>query len=327
MKAYVSRSYGSPDHLDFTDVPMPVPADNEVLVRVRATSVNPYDWHNMRGEPRIARLMPGGLGLRTPTIDILGGDLAGQVESVGKNVTEFRPSDDVFALVPGGGFGEYVAVPETLLARKPVNLSYEQAAAVPMAGVTALLALNEGRIRSGSRVLINGASGGVGTFAVHIARALGATVTGVCGSGNVDLVRSIGADDVIDYRTQDFTRSAQRYDAIVDIAGGHSVLACRRVLTRNGSLVVVGGPPGRWVQPAGHVMAALAMAPFVSERIVTADTISFTEKKQSLVTLTEFIEAGQVAPVIDRTYGFDEIPAAITYQEAGHVAGKVVVTI
>ena len=328
MKAFVLGSYGSSDHLDLTAVDTPVPAADEVLVRVRATSVNPYDWHHMRGEPRVARLMPGTLGLRAPKLRILGGDMAGQVEAVGEDVTEFRPGDDVFALLEQGGFAEYVSVPERLLARKPANLSYEQAAAVPMAATTALLSLRDvARIEPGQKVLVNGASGGVGTFAVQIARALGARADAVCSLPNADLARSIGADDVIDYTSQDFTRSGRRYDVLLDIAGSRPVIACRRVLAPRGTLVLIGGPAGRWLQPAGHMFSALAMAPLVSQRIAMADTVSCTAKKQILMTLTTLIEDGKVTPVISRRYPLHDIREAVRYQEQGHAAGKVVVTI
>jgi len=328
MKAFVLGSYGSSDHLDLTAVDTPVPAAGEVLVRVRATSVNPYDWHHMRGEPRIARMMPGTLGLRAPKLRILGCDMAGQVEAVGKDVTEFRPGDDVFALLEQGGFAEYVSVPERLLARKPGNLSYEQAAAVPMAATTALLGLRDvARIEPGQKVLVNGASGGVGTFAVQIARALGASADAVCSLPNADLARSTGADDVIDYASQDFTRSGRRYDVLLDIAGSRPVFACRRVLAPRGTLVLIGGPAGRWLQPAGHMFSALAMAPLVSQRIAMADTVSCTARKQILMTLTRLIEDGKVIPVISRKYSFDDIREAVRYQEQGHAAGKVVVTI
>ena len=328
MKAFVLRSYGSPDQLDLTDVATPVPAPGEVLVRVRATSVNPYDWHGMRGEPRVARLMPGGMGLRPPEACILGCDVAGQVEAVGQDVTEFHPGDDVFALLEGGGFGEYVSVPELLLARKPRNLSYEQAAAVPMAGITALLGLREaGRAEPGQKVLVNGASGGVGTFALQIARALGATADAVCGPANAGLARSLGAAEVIDYTREDFTRSGRSYDILLDIAGGHQVFACRRVLARRGTLVVIGGPAGRWLQPAGHVFAVLAMGVLVPQRVTLADTVSCKAKKQLLMALTTLIEDGKVAPVINRTYPFPDIQQAVRYQEQGHVPGKVVVTV
>lgn len=328
MKAFVLGSYGSADHLDLKAVDTPVPAADEVLVRVRATSVNPYDWHHMRGEPRVARMMPGTLGLRAPKLRILGGDMAGQVEAVGEDVTEFRPGDDVFALLEQGGFAEYVSVPERLLARKPGNLSYEQAAAVPMAATTALLGLRDvARIEPGQKVLVNGASGGVGTFAVQIARALGARADAVCSLPNADLARSIGADDVIDYTSQDFTRSGRRYDVLLDIAGSRPVFACRRVLAPRGTLVLIGGPAGRWLQPAGHMFSALAMAPLVSQRIAMADTVSCTAKKQILMALTTLIEDGKVTPVISRRYPLHDIQEAVRYQEQGHAAGKVVVTI
>ncbi|MEN3613639.1 NAD(P)-dependent alcohol dehydrogenase [Plantactinospora sp. ZYX-F-223] len=328
MKAAILRSYGPPDALDLTDVQRPAPGDGEVLVRVRATSVNPYDWHHIRGEPLVARLLPDGPALRAPGISILGCDMAGQVEAVGRNVTEFRPGDDVYALLSGGGFGEYVCVREDLLAAKPANLSYEQAAAVPMAGVTALVGLRDvGRIQPGQRVLVNGASGGVGTFAVQLARAFGATVTGVCSSRNVDLVRSLGADEVVDYTTEDFTRRGRRYDLLLDNAGSRSVPAYRRVLTRNGTLVLVGGPAGRWLQPAGRVFAALAVGPLVSQRIAIADAVRCPDKKQCLRLLAELIEDGRVTPVVDRRYPFAEIRAAVRYQEEGHSPGKVVVTL
>ena len=328
MKAFVLGSYGSSDHLDLTAVDTPVPAADEVLVRVRATSVNPYDWHHMRGEPRVARMMPGTLGLRAPKLRILGGDMAGQVEAVGEDVTEFRPGDDVFALLEQGGFAEYVSVPERLLARKPGNLSYEQAAAVPMAATTALLGLRDvARIEPGQKVLVNGASGGVGTFAVQIARALGARADAVCSLPNADLARSIGADDVIDYTSQDFTRSGRRYDVLLDIAGSRPVFACRRVLAPRGTLVLIGGPAGPWLQPVGHMFSALAMAPLVSQRIAMADTVSCTAKKQILMTLTTLIEDGKVTPVISRRYPLHDIREAVRYQEQGHAAGKVVVTI
>src|SRR5262252_5487147 len=275
MKAVVLRSYGSPGQLRITDVDTPVPAANEVLVRVRATSVNPYDWHHVSGEPYVARLMPGSLGLRGPKIGILGGDMAGQVEAVGAEVAEFRPGDDVYALLNGGGFAEYVSVKQDQLAPKPANLSYEQAAAVPMAAVTALLGLQDvGRLKPGQRVLVNGVLGGVGTYAVQIAVALGATVTGVCSAKNSGLVRSLGADEVIDYQTADFTRHDKRHDLMLDIAGGRPAAACRRVLTAKGTLVLVGGPAGRWLQPVGHMVGTFAAAPFIPPRIALADTVS-----------------------------------------------------
>ncbi|GII01349.1 NAD(P)-dependent alcohol dehydrogenase [Planobispora takensis] len=326
MKAFVLRSYGSPDVLDLTDVEDPAPGDDEVLVRIRAASVQPADWHLMRGEPYLSRLMPGPLGLRTPKIKILGADVAGVVEAVGKDVTEFCPGDEVFAMPKGGGFAEYVCVKESELAPKPASLSFEQAAAVPLAALTALLALRDhGGIRPGQRVLVNGASGGVGTFAVQLAKAFGAEVTGVCSTRNTGLVRSIGADEVVDYTKEDFTRGGRRYDLLLDIAGSRPGSACRRVLTRKGTYVAVGGPGGRWLQPVGHIFGALASGPFVSQRMLMADVIGATGSKRNLMTLTELVEAGRVTPVIDRCYPFEEIPAAIRYQEEGRSRGKVVV--
>jgi len=328
MKAFVMRTYGTPDDLALTDLDKPVPADGEVLVRVRATSVNPYDWHHIIGQPYIARLMPGTMGLRGPKFAIPGCDMAGTVEAVGSAVPGFRPGDDVFALLRDGGFAEHVCVPADLLARKPANMSHEQAAAVPMAAVTALLGLRDtGGLKPGQRVLVNGASGGVGTFAVQIAVALGASVTGVCGARNADLVRSLGADSVLDYRTEDFTSRGQRYDLVLDVAGGHSGRACARALTASGTLVLVGGPAGRWVQPAGHAFSALALGPVMSQRIALAETGRCDRKRELLSALTELIEDGKVSTVIDRGYPFAEIPAAVAYQAAGHCAGKVVVTV
>jgi NADPH:quinone reductase-like Zn-dependent oxidoreductase len=272
--------------------------------------------------------MPGTVGLRGPRFPVLGCDMAGQVEAVGEDVTQFRPGDDVFALLEeGGGFAEYACVPERLLAPKPGNLSYEEAAAVPMAAATALLGLRDaGRIQAGQRVLVNGASGGVGTFAVQIARALGADADAVCSSANADLVRALGADDVLDYAKEDFTRSGRHYDVLLDIAGRSGVFACRRVLAPAGTLVLIGGPAGRWVQPAGHVFSALAMSPLAARRVALADIVSCTAKKQVLMTLTTLIEDGKVTPVISRRYPFAELRQAIRYQEQGHVPGKVVVT-
>ena len=326
MKAFVLRSYGSPDVLELKEVDKPVPYDDEVLVRVRATSVNPYDWHLMRGEPRLARLV-GGIGLRRPRLAVLGADMAGQVEAVGKDVTEFRPGDEVYAVLEQGGFAEYVCVRESELAPKPRNLSFEQAAAVPMAANTALLGLRDhGRVRQGQKVLINGASGGVGTFAVQLARAFGAEVTAVCSTRNLDLVRSLGAHEAIDYTEEDFTRKGRRYDLLLGIAGSRSPLACRRALTPEGSYVVIGGTGGRWLQPMGHVFASLALSPFVSQRITVVDATRRTTPKQNLMALTDLIEKGEVTPVIDRALPFEQLPAAVAYQEQGHTPGKVVIT-
>ncbi|MEV6831730.1 NAD(P)-dependent alcohol dehydrogenase [Amycolatopsis sp. NPDC051102] len=321
MKALFQRVYGAASSLVLEDLPRPVPGEGEVLVRVRASSVNPYDWHFMRGEPYVARLMPGGFGLRPPG-GILGCDLAGRVETAG---SRFGPGDDVYALLPQGAHAEYVCVREDLLAPMPVNLTYEQAAAMPMAAVTALLALRG--VEAGQRVLVNGASGGVGTFAVQLARALGARVDAVCSAANASTARSLGADHVFDYRTEDFTRSGRRYDVVLDVAGSRSVFACRRVLAHGGTFVAVGGPAGRWVQPAGHVFAALASGLFARRRVVLADAVACQDKAAVLAELTALVESGAVTPVVDRTYPFDDLRAAFAYQEAGHAGGKVVVTL
>jgi len=328
MKAYVLRSYGPADRLALTETDPPVPGDGEVLVRVRATSVNPYDWHLMRGEPRVARVMSKGIGLRRPPYQVLGCDLAGDVAAVGDGVTGFRPGDRVYALVSHGGFAEYATVRAELLTPMPANATYEQAAAVPMAALTALVAVRErGEVGAGSNVLVNGASGGVGTFAVQIARALGATVTGVCRTRNLQLVASIGARQVVDYTAADFSRQGRRHDVLVDVAGGRSLRAYRRALAPKGTLVLVGGPAGRWVQPAGHVFARMAAGALVSQRVVLADVVARPDKQRLLQDLTSMIEAGTVTPVIDRSYPFEELPAAVRYQEEGHAPGKVVVTV
>lgn len=328
MKAYVPHSFGAPDGLELADVPAPVPAAGEVLVRVRATSVNPYDWHLVRGEPRVARLMPGLVGLRGPKFGIPGCDLAGQVEAAGPGVTQFRPGDDVFALLSHGCYAEYVTVPETMLARMPGSLSFAEAAAVPMAALTALIALRDtGRVQAGQQVLVNGASGGVGTFAVQLARALGARADAVCRAASAELVRSLGADSVIDRGTADFTRCGKRYDLLLDIAGTRQVPACRRVLTPAGTMVLVGGPAGRWLQPAGHVFAAMAMGPLVRQRIAMTDTVAGPGRQENLRALAKLIEDGRVTPVIGARYPFARLPQAITDQESGRIPGKVVITL
>jgi NADPH:quinone reductase-like Zn-dependent oxidoreductase len=328
MKAYVQHRYGPPDRLELTDVPAPVPAAGEVLVRVRATSVNPYDWHLLRGEPRVARLMPGLVGLRAPKFPVPGCDLAGQVQATGQGVTQFRPGDDVFALVSYGCYAEYVTVPETMLARMPGSLSFEQAAAVPMAALTALTGLRDtGRVESGQQVLVNGASGGVGTFAVQLARAFGARADAVCRAVNAELARSLGAGEVIDRGSADFTRCGKRYDLLLDIAGTRQVPACRRVLTPTGAMVVIGGPAGRWLQPAGHVLAAMAMSPLVRQRVALAQTVIGPGCQEDLRTLAKLADDGRLSPVIGARYPFARLPQAITDQESGRIPGKVVITL
>jgi NADPH:quinone reductase-like Zn-dependent oxidoreductase len=278
-------------------------------------------------------MSPALFGVRRPKCTIRGRDFAGRVTAVGTNVTDFRPGDEVYGDLGArsGAFAEYAAVPQGQLDHKPANLTFEQAAAVPLAANTALLGLRDAaEVQPGQRVLINGASGGVGTFAVQLARAYGAEVTGVCGPRNVDLVRSLGAAGVIDYSTGDFTRDGSRYDVLVDIAGTRPVSACRRALAPEGTLVAVGGPAGRWLQPAGHVFAAVARAPFISHRVVVT-AVGRAAKRHDLVTLmatlTGLLENGTLTPTIDRRYAFADLPAALAYQERGHAAGKVVVSV
>jgi NADPH:quinone reductase-like Zn-dependent oxidoreductase len=323
MKAIVCHEYGSPDVLELQDVDKPVVKDDEVLVRVRAASVNPADWHFMRGVPYVMRPQSG---LRKPKKNFVGHDVAGQVEAVGKAVTGFRPGDEVFADVGAGGFAEYASVSEGVLVLKPANLTFEQAAAVPLAGLTALQGLRDaGQIRPGQKVLIIGASGGVGTFAVQIANSFGAQVSAVCSTRNMELVRSLGADAVIDYTQGDFTQSGQKFDLIFQLAGTSSPSHCRRVLTSKGTLVLSSGESdGRWIGPVDRLVKAAVLSPFVSQKLG-----SFLAKpnKDDLQFLKELIEAGKLMPVIDRTYPLSEVPEAIRYLEEGHARGKVVIAV
>jgi NADPH:quinone reductase-like Zn-dependent oxidoreductase len=320
MQAIVHRCYGAPDVLKVEDIEKPTPAPDEVLVRVRAASVNPLDWHYMRGTPYIMRLDSG---LGTPTSTRMGVDFAGTVEAVGRNVKRFRPGDAVFG-GRSGAFADYVTVREDrALALKPANLTFEQAASVPIAAITALQGLRDkGQIQPGQKVLINGASGGVGTFAVQIAKSFGAEVTGVCSTRNLDLVRSIGADHVVDYTKEDFTRSGQRYDLILDNVGNHALLALRRALTPGGTVVIVGGQKGNWIRPMDRLLKSFMLSPFVSEEFVKffADL-----NQEDLTLLAELMQVGKVTPVIDRRYALSEAPAAIGYVEEGHARGKVVI--
>jgi len=322
MKAIVYYKYGSPDVLKLQELDKPVVKDDEVLVRVRAASVNPLDWHYMRGAPYIVRTEAG---LRKPKNTRLGVDLAGQVEAVGRNVTQFQLGDEAFG-ARTGAFAEYVCKSEKTLVLKPANLTFEQAAAVPVAACTALQGLRDkGQIQPGQKVLINGVAGGVGTFAVQIAKSFGADVTGVCSTRNVDMVRSIGADRVIDYTQEDFTRNGQRYDLIFDSVGNHSLFACRRVMSPKGTYVMVGGPnDGRWIGPLARALKASLLSRFVSQNLVF---FVASINKEDLVVLKELIEAEKVKPVIDRRYSLREVPEAIRYLEEGHARGKVVITV
>jgi NADPH:quinone reductase-like Zn-dependent oxidoreductase len=331
MKAIVQDRYGSPDALELREVGKPVAAGNEVLVRVHAAAVNAYDWHVMRGDPYLARLMsPSVFGLGGPKMKIRGRDFAGRVETVGGAVTRFRPGDEVYGDVgdANGAFAEYVCVPDGLVEPKPANLTFDQAAAVPLAGSTALVGLRDvAQVQPGQQVLVNGASGGVGTFAVQIAKSLGADVTGVCSTRNVDLVRSLGADRVVDYTREDFTRNGPRYDVVFDLVGNRSLTDCRRALTPAGTLVLSGGgvsEGGSLVGPMGLMIRGQVLSRFVRHRLLL---FTVAPSRQNLATLRELAESGRVAPVIDRTYPLSEVPEAIRYLEVEHARAKVVITV
>src|SRR5205809_3793150 len=325
MKAIVYCDYGVAN-LKLEEIEKPVPNDDQVLVRVRAASVNPYDWHFVEGTPKIMRMM--GVGLRKPKDTRLGVDFAGTVEAVGKNVTQFKAGDEVFG-GRGGAFAQYVCPRATrAVALKPASVSFEDAASVNIAGITALQALRDkGKVQPGQKVLINGASGGVGTFAVQIAKSLDADVTGVCSTRNVDLVRSLGADHVIDYTKEDFTKSGQRYDVILDNVGTQPLVSFRRVLIPKGKYVMIGGggPNDQGlIGPLFRPIQAMLLSPFVSQEMgmFIADT-----NQKDLAVLADLMQSGKVKPVIDRTYKLSEVPAAIAYLEQGHARGKVVITV
>jgi len=328
MRAAYTR-YGPPDVVEVNDLDKPVPANNEVLIKVRAASVNPLDWKTMTGGPYIVRLL---LGLRKPKIKKLGVDVAGQVEAVGGNVTQFKPGDAVFGTCRGA-FAEYACtcesarVMKSALVMKPHNVTFEQAACVPIAALTALQGLRDkGRIQPGQKVLINGAAGGVGTFAVQIAKSFGTNVTGVCSAGNVDMVRSIGADRVIDYTQEDFTRSGQRYDLIFDLVGNHSFSACRRVLNPKGLFIAAGvlGLGGSMTGLLAFSITGLVLSGFVSQKFVM---FIARLSKEDLSIMGELMATGKVTPVIDRRYRLSEVPEAIRYLEEGHARGKIVITL
>jgi NADPH:quinone reductase-like Zn-dependent oxidoreductase len=323
MKAIVYRCYGTPDVLKLEHIAKPTPADDRILVKVHAASVNPLDWHYMQGKPYVMR---AAAGVGKPDSILMGADFAGTVESVGKNVTRFKPGDEVFG-DRDGAFGEYVSVADKgAMALKPGNMSMEQAAAVPIAGMTALQALRDkGNVQAGQKVLINGASGGVGTFAVQIAKSYGAEVTGVCSTRNVELVKSLGADHVVDYTKEDFTRGSARYDLIIDNVGNHTLSEYRHVLTPNGALVMVGGPSENpWIGPLGTSVNAYFLAPFVSQKLIF---MLAQANKDDLDVLRDLMQAGKVTPVIDRRYPLAETAQAISYLEQGHAKGKVIITV
>jgi NADPH:quinone reductase-like Zn-dependent oxidoreductase len=322
MQAIVYRHYGSPGVLRCEEIEKPKPRDNEVLIKVRAASVNPLDWHFMRGMPYLLRI---GIGLRTPRSPQLGVDVAGQVEEVGRNVTRFKPGDDVFGACRGA-FAEYARTPESKLAPKPSSVTFEQGASVVIAGLSALQALRDkGRLQPGQKVLINGAAGGVGTFAVQIAKSFGAEVAGVCSTRNLGLVRSLGADSVIDYTQQDFTTMGQRYDLLLDCIGNHSLSASRRVLVPKGTFVGVGGSTDAWgFVPLAGMFTTLALAPFISQKI---RGFLAKLKQLDLSVISELMQSGKVTPVIDRTYPLIGVADAIRYLEEGHARGKVIITV
>ncbi len=325
MKAIINCDYGLA-HLKLENIEKPVPNDDQVLVKVRAASVNPYDWHFIEGTPKIIRLM--GVGLRKPKDTRVGVDFAGTVEAVGKNVTNFKPGDEVFG-GRGGAFAEYVCPRATrAVALKPSNVTFEQAASVNIAGITALQALRDkGKVQPGQKVLINGASGGVGTFAVQIAKSFGADVTGVCSTRNVDLVKSLGADHVIDYTKEDFTKSAERYDVMLDNVGNRSLSECRQVLTPNGKYVLIGGGGANeqgFLGGLGKALWAMLFSKFVNQQMgmMMADA-----NQKDLSVLADMMQAGTIKPVIDRTYKLDQLPEAIRYLEEGHARGKVIIAV
>jgi NADPH:quinone reductase-like Zn-dependent oxidoreductase len=325
MKAIVQDRYGSPDNLKFDEVDQPTPADNEVLVRVHAAAVNALDWHVMRGDPYLARMS---IGFGGPKAKIRGRDFAGVVEAVGRNVSRLRPGDEVFGEADGA-FAEYVCARDTMVDAKPANLTFEQAAAVPLAGNTALMGVrDQARVQPGQRILINGASGGVGLYAVQIAKALGAEVTGVCSTRNVELVRSLGADHVVDYTSEDFARNGHLYDVVFDLAGNRTLRDLRRALTPAGALVLSGGGEskgGALIGPVGLIIKGSAASRFVrGQRIVI---LQAKQSPANLATLRELVESGKVTPVIDRTYPLAQAADAIRYLEVEHARAKVVVTI
>jgi NADPH:quinone reductase-like Zn-dependent oxidoreductase len=323
MKAIVYDRYGSPDVLQYQEIEKPIPADDQVLIQVRASSANPYDWHFIRGTPSFIRLFTG---IRAPKSRRAGADVAGVVEATGRNVTSFKPGDPIFGTA-AGSFAEYACAPASSVALKPESLTWEQAASLPIAGVTALQGLRDkGRIRAGQRVLINGAAGGVGTFAVQIAKSYGARVTGVCSTRNIELVRSIGADDLVDYTREDFIHGGRRYDVFFDLVGNNRLSACLGVLEPSGTYIGCGGgaPDRRSIELLGSMLQAAAMAPFVTQKLpgflakVNTADLSF---------LADLIQAGKIAPVLDRSYALKETASAIRYLEQGHARGKVVITV
>jgi len=325
MKAIVQDTYGSADVLELRDIDRPSIGDDEVLVQVRAAGVDPGVWHLMTGQPYLVRAM--GFGLRKPKVAVRGRDVAGAVEAVGARVTRFRPGDEVYGTCESGSFAEYAVAQEKRLASKPANVSFEQAAVAPISGVTALQGVRDcGRVQPGQQVMVIGAAGGVGSFAVQIAKAFGARVTGVCSTSKADLVRSLGADDVIDYTRDEIDCNGARYDVVIDTAGNRPLSLLRRAMTPHGTLVLVGGEHGggRVLGGFDRQLRAPLVSMFVRQRL---RGLIAKEGAEDLIVLEELIESGKITPVIDRTYPLTEAPQAIRYLEQGHARGKVAITV
>ena len=325
MKAITQDRYGGPDVLEFRDIDRPAPKDNEILIEVRAAGLHRGDWHIMTGLPYLIRLVVPTLGLRKPKVPVLGMDVAGRVEAVGAQVTRFRPGDEVFGWADGS-FAEYACAPENQLAAKPTALSFEQAAAVPISGFAALQAVrNQGELQQGQKVLVIGAAGAVGSFAVQLAKAFGAQVTGVASTTQIDLVRSIGADEVIDYTRTDITDGTRQWDLIIDTAGRRTLSQLRRALTPSGTLVIVGGEGGgRWMGGFLRNLRAPLLSRFVGQRL---RMLASKENQEDLQTLRDLIEAGKLTPRIGRTYPLGDVPEAMRAMEAGNTRGKIVITV
>jgi NADPH:quinone reductase-like Zn-dependent oxidoreductase len=321
MRAVTYSCYGGPEILQLSDVEKPIASNDEIVVRVKAASVNPLDWHYMRGSPFIMRLM---VGLGSPNDKTMGVDFAGVVESVGPDVTRFKPGDEVFG-GRGGAFADYIKMPETRgVTHKPDNISFEQAAAVPIAAVSALQALRDsGEVKTGQNVLINGASGGVGTFAVQIAKAFGAQVTGVCSTRNIELVKSFGADKIVNYKKEDFVEQGILYDLIIDNVGNRSIGEYQAALKDDGILVMVGGPKGDWIGPFKNSIMSAFSAPFTNQKL---RGFLATMNKEDLAVLAEMMRSGQLVPAIDKRFSLDQIQDAVRYSESGRARGKIIIT-
>ncbi|MGA2969871.1 MAG: NAD(P)-dependent alcohol dehydrogenase [Acidimicrobiales bacterium] len=321
MKAIVRAAYGPAESLSLAEVPLPEVGDTDILIKMRASTVNPYDWHMVRGEPYLLRMSAG---YRRPKNHAMGIDAAGIVTAVGEKVTRFQPGDQVFGIARGA-FAEFAAADEKRLATKPDEVTFESAASLPCAGITALQAVRDkGQVALGMSVLVNGAAGGVGSFAVQIARSFGAKVTGVCSTRNIDLVRSLGATEVVDYTLEDFAQLPRRYDVVIDTVGNRSLGDLRRSLKPRGTLVLAGGAKGKWLRPIALLLKATVVSPFVREhlRVVMANVTP-----EDLESLCSLVKTGEVVPLIDRTNSLDDVPEALAYIEEGHARGKVVITV